>query len=259
MKKMRSVICAALSALLLLPCAVKAPRVTAEESKWDNEINFDSVEEIEENFVFHFVSAQNERRGDEFDYSWKLEDGAAKRVGNIDAAGDTRNIAIMTYTGNVYSDFELSVDIRCGTTTSYWPVVGVRQQIPGKYYTTEGGGTGVFMQQNGKITLWGPISGGIVEKDTPDASSYYPSVWHNLRIVAMGTVLTVYLDGTEVLSSSVLSTDYVKGYVSLQSVNNDCSFDNFKIRDLSSASEVKNEENLYHRADEGTPLDELIK
>ena len=68
----------------------------------------------------------------EVDYSWKLEDGAVKRVGNIDAAGDTRNIAIMTYTGNVYSDFELSVDIRCGTTTSYWPVVGVRQQIPGK-------------------------------------------------------------------------------------------------------------------------------
>ena len=115
------------------------------------------------------------------------------------------------------------------------------------------------MQQNGKITLWGPISGGIVEKDIPDIDSYYPSVWHNIRILAVGTVLTVFVDGKEVLSSSVLSTDYVKGYISLQSVNNDCSFDNFKIRDLSSATEISNEENRYERADEGIPLDDLIK
>ena len=264
MKRLSGLFCVALATSLLLSpfgcgSGTAVAEDAAEDTEWDSEIGFDSLAEIEENFAFHFVSTQNERRSDEFNYSWTLVDGAVQRVGNIDAYSDTVNIAIMTYTGNVYSDFELSVDVRCGTSTSYWPVIGIRQQIPGKYYTTEGGGTGVFMQQNGKITLWGPISGGIVEKDIPDIDSYYPSVWHNIRILAVGTVLTVFVDGKEVLSSSVLSTDYVKGYISLQSVNNDCSFDNFKIRDLSSATEISYEENRYERADEGIPLDDLIK
>lgn len=217
MKRLSGLFCVALATSLLLSpfgcgSGTAVAEDSAEDTEWDSEIGFDSLAEIEENFAFHFVSTQNERRSDEFNYSWTLVDGAVQRVGNIDAYSDTVNIAIMTYTGNVYSDFELSVDVRCGTSTSYWPVIGIRQQIPGKYYTTEGGGTGVFMQQNGKITLWGPISGGIVEKDIPDIDSYYPSVWHNIRILAVGTVLTVFVDGKEVLSSSVLSTDYVKGY-----------------------------------------------
>lgn len=251
-----SICCALISGLCFVPNAFVK---TNASDDWDRIITFESEEEVIQNFDFHFASQQNERRSDKFGYSWEISDGALKRTGNIDTASDTVNIAILTYRGNVYSDFKLSVDFKAGTKTPYWPAVCIRQQIPGKYYTTEGGGTGIFMQQNGKITFWGPVTGGIIEKDIPAVSSYFSAVWHNLEITAVGTLVTVKLDGVKVNEVSVLSTDYVKGYISLQSVNNDCMFDNFKIKDLSSTTEKKNEENKYAGSHEGTPLDDLVK
>lgn len=230
----------------------------AASSYWDTELALGSKEEIEQNFDFHFVSTQNARRSDKFEYSWEIKDGALHRIGNVDSASDTINIAILTYKGDVYDDFEMQVDIKEGCLTPYWAAVGVRQQIPGKYYTTSGGGTGVFMQQNGKITLWGPISNGIVEKNIPSASSWFPMQWRTMRIVARGTQITVYIDAVEVLRQSVNSTDYVKGYISFQSVNNDCSLRNFKIKSLSVAASKDNEENRFAGANDGTPLEELV-
>ncbi len=259
MKKKFTVIAFLLVGVLCL-CGVSAFAVaeSAEsgESRYDNELSLGERSEIEENFDFHFVSTQNARRTDKLDYTWQVRDGAIWRVGNIDSNSDTVNIAIMTYTGDVFDDFELSVDIKAGSLTSFWPVIGIRQQIPGKYYTTSGGGTGVFMQQNGKITLWGPLSNGIIEKEA--AKNWLPMMWHNMRIVAQGTLVSVWIDDTLVLEQTLNSTDYVKGYVSLQSVNNDCAFRNFKIKSLSKQQNNGNEENKYSGAHDGTPLEELI-
>lgn len=264
MKTKRMLITAVILAFTMCACGVLGVAFAAQdsavtrESYWDTELSLSSKAEIEENFDFHFVSTQNSRRADKFDYTWEIKDGALHRIGNVDSASDTINIAIITYKGNVYDDFELSVDIREGSLTPYWAAVGVRQQIPGKYYTTMGGGTGVFMQQNGKITLWGPISNGIVEKNIPTAADWYPMQWRTMRIVAVGTQITVYIDGTEVLRQSINSTDYVKGYISFQSVNNDCYLRNFKIKDLSVADDNANEENRYSGAQDGTPLEDLL-
>ena len=226
---------------------------------WDVTETFDNVNSIEDNFDFYFCSSQNARRGDEFNYTWELKEGAAYRTGNVDSAADTVNIAIMTYVGEVYDNFELSVDFKAGSLTPYWPVVGIRQQIPGKNYTVDGGGTGVFMQQNGKITFWGPITGGIYEKDIPNISSYYPLMWHTMRILADGSAVTVYVDEVEVANITVNATDYTKGYISLISVNNDCAFDNFKVRSLGADGQVSNEENRYQHADLGQGLDDIIE
>ena len=237
---------------------------TAVEEKWDAVETFDELTSVEEKFDFHFVSTQNARRGDEFEYSWTLQDGAVWRTGNVDPASDTVNIAIMTYVGEVYDDFELSVDFKAGSLTSYWPVIGIRQQIPGKYYTTEGGGAGVFMQQDGKITLWGPIVSGntlgnLYEANIPDKATYYSMMWHNMRIRAEGSSVQVFVDDIEVASVTVNSTDYARGYVSLTSVNNDCAFDNFKIRGLGNSADKGNEPNRYEHADLGQSLDDVIE
>ena len=231
----------------------------AQTETWDVTETFDSVSSVEDNFDFYFCSSQNARRGDEFTYTWDLKEGAAYRTGNIDSAADTVNIAIMTYVGEVYENFELSVDFKAGSLTPYWPVVGIRQQIPGKNYTVEGGGTGVFMQQNGKVTFWGPITNGIYEKDIPNISSYYPLMWHTMRIRAEGSGVTVYVDEAEVANITVNATDYSKGYISLISVNNDCAFDNFKVRALGGSGQSGNEENRYQHADLGQDLDDIIE
>lgn len=235
---------------------------SAEETQpqtWDAVETFDSVASVDEKFDFYFCSSQNARRSDEFSYSWELQDGAVRRTGNVDPASDTVNIAIMTYISEVYDDFELSVDFKAGSLTQYWPVIGIRQQIPGKNYTVEGGGTGVFMQQDGKITFWGPITSGIIEEFIPNTDAYYPLMWHTMVIRAEGSNVKVFVDDAEVADITVNATDYTKGYISLISVNNDCSFDNFKVRALGGASQKGNEENRYEHADLGQGLDDIIQ
>ena len=235
--------------------------VQQQQDTWDNEVFFESEKEVEENFSAYFASEQNARREDELNFSWKVEGGAICRTNNVDVSKDTVNIAVLTYKRDTYSDFEISVDFQAGAKTAYWPVVAIRQQIPGKYFLTPGGGAGIFMQQNGKITAWGPIvnaGAAPVEKDISGISDYYACMWHNLRIVAEGSSVTVYVDGVQELSLSVGTTDYIKGYISLLSVNNDCKFDNFKIRSLGSVDADGNEPNKSEWADDGTPLDDFI-
>ena len=222
----------------------------AEEPVWDDVVTFDTAEETEEKFSAYFVSEQNNRRADRLDCSWKVEDGVLTRTNNVNPALTTSNVAILTYMEETYENFELSVDFRAGGKTGFWPVIGIRQQIPGKYYALPGGGAGVFMSQEGKITLWGPIIVGNVmtnlyEETAAALAPYYGKMWHTMVIRAEGTTLSVAVDGVGVYSGSVATTDYVKGYISLQSINNDCSFDNFKIRSLDGNSGSENEENRY--------------
>ena len=262
MNAIKRLMIAALAAALCL-CLAGAPAL-AEAVVWDDEVSLADEAEIREKFTANFASSQNERRADRFEYSWKVADGALHRTNNVDAARDTVNIAMLTYTQAVYDDFELSVEVRAGSKTAYWPVVGIRQQIPGKYYVTPGGGAGIFMQQNGKITAWGPIvSGGavmdnLIEQDISDAANYYPGQWHTLGIRVQGTTVEVSLDGRLELTLAVANTDYIKGYVSLLSINNDCSFRNFRIRSLSGAAQTGNEPNRSPYAEDGTALEELL-
>lgn len=251
----------ALAAVLsaAIPLSRASVSAAGEETVWDDEIDFGSEEEVRSKFTAHFCSDQGTRRADDLSYSWKLDGGVLTRTNNVDPKLDTRNIAVLTYTGNTYDDFEMSVDYRMGGKNKYWPVVGIRQQIPGKYYTTEGGGAGIFMQDSGKITMWGPILGGLQEYPIPNVGSYDNTEWHTMRIRAEGRSVVVWIDGTEVREFSVNSTDYIKGYISLQSVNNDCSFDNFKIRAIGTDEAVQNEPNKSPFAGDGIPLEDYIR
>lgn len=243
----------ALFMIFVLGC-MPSPAVNAEtektQSEWDTEIGFDSQEEAERYFSAYFVSDQNNRRADKLEYSWKVEDGVLTRTNQVNPSLTTSNVAILTFMQNKFADFEMSVDYCAGEKTGFWPVIGVRQQIPGKYYATPGGGAGIFMSQEGKITLWGPIVTGnimanLYEQTVEFPQPYYGKTWHNMRIRCEGSLLSVWVDETPVYASSVATTDYFKGYISLQSVNNDCSFDNFKIRSLDTDGSAENEENKY--------------
>ena len=80
-----------------------------------------------------------------------------------------------------------------------------------------------------------------------------------MRIRAEGETVAVWVDGVLTANFSVNTTDYLKGYVSLQSVNNDCRFKNFRIRALNAGGEVANEPNRNPDASEGIPLENYIK
>lgn len=228
------------------------------ETQWDDVVSLTDEAEIREKFVAHFSSSQATRREDDFAYSWRVDGDSILRTNNVDTAQTTVNTAILTYTKNTYDDFELTVDYKMGYKTVCWPVVGIRQQIPGKRYDSVNGGAGIFMQDNGKITIWGPIYGGLAEQYIPDYTAYRPREWHNIRIRAEGKTITVWVDEVETANFAVNTTDYLKGYVSLQSVNNDCRFKNFKIRALGADSEVANEPNMNPDAGEGIPLENYM-
>ena len=228
--------------------------VQAETQSYDV-ISLTDEAEIREKFVAHFSHTQAERREDDFSYSWRVDGDSILRTNNVDTAQTTVNTAILTYTKNRYDDFELSVDYKMGAKTVCWPVVGIRQQIPGKRYDSVNGGAGIFMQDNGKITIWGPINGGLSEQYIPNYTAYRPREWHNMVVRAEGKLITVWVDEVKTAEFAVNTTDYLKGYVSLQSVNNDCRFKNFKIRALGTDSAVANEPNMNPDADEGIPLE----
>lgn len=261
---MRTFVFALTFALAFTSCFFVSHAVSYAEdgNYWDNEVFFGDEKETLENFDSYFVSTQNARRKDCLDWSWKVEDGVLSRTNNVERDGDTINIAVLTYSRDTFGDFEVSVDFKAGSMTHFWPVVAIRQQIPGKYFLTPGGGAGIFMQQDGKITAWGPVinsGGGPLEQKISASAEYCGRAWHNLRIKAKGSFCEVYVDGSPELKTATNNTDYAKGYISLISVNNDCSFDNFKIRSLDEGTKSGgNEKNRSRFADDGTPLDDYI-
>ena len=146
MKKIIINIVGLVSFIALIICVMTVSASAAEASQteedWDAVESFDSANDAKKNFDFYYISdasQSNARRADKLEYSWKVEDGAVTRVGNIDTIKDnTVNISIMTYVADEYKDFELSVNFKMGTMTNYWPVVAIRQDMPGQYHLKSG-------------------------------------------------------------------------------------------------------------------------
>lgn len=245
--------------ICVMTVSASASEAAQSEEDWDVVETFDDAAAAKNNFDFYFLSESSARRADKLEYSWTVKDGVITRTGNVDTMGDTVNIAVMTYIAEEYRNFELSVDFKMGSLTNYWPVVAVRQETPGKYHLLSG--TGFFMNVDGKINAWGPITDGRVETDIPNKDAYGARDWHTMKIHALDNTMTVYIDGVEVTEMTVGETAYTKGYISLISVNNDCSFDNLKIKslDVEQVYVKENEPNKSRYAGLGQDLDDIIE
>ena len=165
---------------------------------------------------------------------WYLESGSICRKslnGDVSPDYQTDSIGVLTLTKRKYVNFELTVDYCSGDSTHYWPVIAFRQNEPGRYHLSDG--AGVFVQNGGKVTLWGTDGiGGPYE--TQGISGYENNTWHTLKIKLDGINLSVYVDDSnEPNYKKSLNTEFFRmGYISLISVNNECKFKNLKIEEL---------------------------
>lgn len=164
---------------------------------------------------------------------WAIDGGVLKRINDVkkDANSgkyETNQVAVLTFTKEAYLNFELSVDFKRGS-HGFWPVVGIRQTEEGKYYLDDG--AGVFVQENGTVTLWGdqvisgPYEFSVVE-------GYNAGEWHNMQIRVVGNELKVSIDNAPWATQALKEDFYETGYVSLCSVNNETEYRNFRIKAL---------------------------
>ncbi len=167
------------------------------------------------------------------DTHWYVDNGVLSRINDVrpdedSGSFETNQVAILTFTKDAYLNFELSVDVKRGA-EGFWPVIGIRQIEEGKYYLDDG--AGVFVQQNGLITLWGDqvVSG---PYEFASVSNYNDSQWHNLQVKVLGNMLYVSVDNAPWAEKSLPAEFYDTGYVSLISVNNSSQFKNFRIKAL---------------------------
>ena len=165
---------------------------------------------------------------------WYVSGGTLSRKmveHDIDLSSGTNSIGVVTLTKKKYTNFELTVDYKMGDLTYYWPVIGFRQTEPGKYYLSDG--AGAFVQNGGKATLWGTDGvGGPYE--SAGYASYQNGQWHTLKVVLDGLNFKMYIDNKSEpeLSRVLPETMFRSGYISLISVNNNCSFRNLSIKEL---------------------------
>ncbi len=203
--------------------------------------NFTSVSEVNNDFTAYYQTAMGasnvmmEVASDENGYgNWYLKDGALIRKPmdeDISSSFGTESFATLTLTKRTYVNFELTVDYKRDGGTYYWPVVAFRQSEPGQYFLEDG--LGVFVQRDGKTTMWGGEGvGGPYESSS--RGGYVDGEWHTLKIRVEGISVNVYVDGeaTPSLSRALPTNMFRQGYITLTSVNNACAFRNLSIKEL---------------------------
>lgn len=99
------------------------------------------------------------------DGHWFLKDGKLVRENSIDKDAGTWRAAILTYSKQTFSNFEMEVDYKQGNQTFWWTGVAFRQAEAGKSFFDDG--AGIFVQEGGQPTMWGAIGVGGRSKRRP--------------------------------------------------------------------------------------------
>jgi len=169
---------------------------------------------------------------------WAIEDGKLRGT-----ASDNQRIMIL-YRGEVGKDYEINVKVYVISAIKFPEgQIIFRYKNTGNYYFA---GIGVYgykaaigVKINGNASLI--ASGG-------ELGAAKTGVWYNLRVKAVGSTLTVYVDGTEICS--VVDTVYATGKVGLTVYSSSVYFDDFEIRKLSSTEQ----ESIFRLHVEGTQI-----
>lgn len=242
-KNILATICAAVTALsCVFTCgAIGGVKISASADSPIYTQTFTNLTEVQEDFTAYYQTAMGASSmmmeiGDSADdyCNWYIQDGAIHRKeldDDLDPSFDTSSLAILSLTKRTYVNFELTVEYKRSADTYYWPVVAFRQSEPGQYFLEKG--VGVFVQRDGKTTMWGGEGvGGPYESSS--RGGYTDTAWHTLRLVVDGVSVRVYIDNDSnpAMSRNLPNNMFRQGYISLTSVNNACTFRNLTIREL---------------------------
>ena len=235
-----------LAALTVLSCVLACgltgnAKLTATAEGETYTQNFTNISKVQEDFTAYYQTAMGARSvmmdiGDSADdyCNWYVQDGALHRReldDDIDQNFDTSSIAMVSLTKRMYVNFELTVEYKRDANTYYWPVIAFRQSEPGRYFLEDG--VGVFVQRDGKTTMWGGEGvGGPYESSS--RGGYTDTAWHTLRLRVDGLSVKVYVDNdtNPALARNLPASMFRHGYITLTSVNNLCSFRNLTIQEL---------------------------
>ncbi len=203
------------------------------------EQDFSSVDAVNADFDAGYVSVQGsatrkETVGQENGH-WFIEDGVLVRKNDIDGNnGGTWRAALLTYNKQQFTNFELEVDYLQGPSTYWWTAVIFRQTESKNFFDD---GAGIFVQEQGMMTMWGSVGVGGPYEKSPVIENYDRNAWHHMKLTVQGNVARLQIDEEEPVEWSLQGSFYREGYVTLASINNDSAFDNFKITELPEAEE----------------------
>ena len=162
--------------------------------------------------------------------NWTIENGQLIRINDLGGNdGGTNRVAVLTYTGQTFRNFTLSVDVKMGEDSIWWPVVTILQrENNGSYFLADG--LGLFIQQSGVATVWGEGTGNPIEGKS--ISGYKNNAMHNITVTVLNGHLSFYVDGALALEVEIPSGTASEGYISLMSVNNGSMFANLVLREI---------------------------
>lgn len=235
-----SFICILIFSFILI-CSQNVFITLAENDLFEYSQDFSDVNVVNTDFSAFYVRitggrSYSEKVNQEEDGHWQLENSVLTSLVEEDSGASTEfkteKYSILTYNKRQFLNFEVSVDYLMGDYSYLWPSIAFRQAEEGKTFFNDGGA--VFIQKEGKPTLWGSkLVGGPYEGKA--IANYDSSEWHNLKVSVVGNDAVVYVDNNKVYEKRLNASFYQDGYISLISVNNNSSFKNFKIKELEEA------------------------
>lgn len=190
---------------------------------------FDDETELSD-FATYWLDDATQKQGvtQSFADLWEIKDGKLVRKAPTSGnEGGTNKLAMLTYNEKLYKNFELSVKIKMGSDSYWWPVVAFRQTTPGYYFLDNG--VGAFIQEGGQPTFWG-IKVGPVEGTK--IAGFNRNAEYTMKLRVVEDKAELYYNGVKVNEITIPEESAAAGYISLVSVNNQCSFDDLMITEL---------------------------
>lgn len=227
---------------------------------------FDSIDEIEENFVSFYtpngkaIEAVDENGNSLYKecdpaLTWSASNGILKRAGSgVYAAGAGRNGAGSLYFKDFYKNFEVEYDYHIGGLSSYrWAGLGFGASQIGNHYIADGYYT--YVEKEGRIRLYNESTSAPAIQNTTysDFQTYCTTSgnWVHFKASVLDGVLTVTytytVNGQEksVTGTKTLSESYNGGYVYLSCYTQNMQFKNLTIKKLQSYDPIYTTEYVF--------------
>ncbi len=228
---------------------------TAAVKRW----SFDSSDDLKDFKEFFIKNEESGYVTSNLPRWYVSNDGKLRREPWKMPNGDLKNeLAILTYTGEQYQNFELEVEFQQYITRT---MVMFGSKTPGAYidltdYRNKDNPVLAFVELEGVRTFVGNVintdyyqrtdnniyharESGVRLKDYYDKenSKEYSGKWHKMKLRVVGDQASLWVDDNPD-PHTVTLTDYDGGYISLVSNRKDSGFDNLKITRLDSNGEV---------------------
>lgn len=206
------------------------------KNEWDYEQDFSDLAKVNQDFSAFYLT--------QFMGEWFKEEVAATpsgtahwaqsaeaglvRAGDISSADGMANYAMLAYTAKRYANYRMQVEIKQGTATNYWAMLGIRLEEAGKHVFADG--LGYYCETDGSVKAWGHgLHGG--PYDMGKIAEYSQSAYQTYTVTVSGNYCIIESGGSTILSL-MPTRFYRQGFITFYSINNDTAIRNFKVKEL---------------------------